>query len=237
MLSPEPSLPLPCPQTPVPLPLEPDRPELLRHLGYRSTQRQPRPLPQATEDLLAEAQSRLSARGVFAIYDVETPSARTMTLADVTISGAVSMFLRGATRVVVFLVTAGDEVSRMSQSAAGAGDLLGAWALDALGSWAAEAAAEALMRRLAFLLEPHEVFTLRYSPGYCGMDLAQQAALFRLVRGDLIGVTLSPLHLMMPLKSISGLVGIGPEEMLGRRRSSCSSCHDLRCPIRRPEPA
>lgn len=224
-------------QVPVPLSLEPDRAELLRYLGYRPTQRPMRPLPQATEDLLAEGRSQLSPRGVFAIYGVGAQTARTLTLADVTISGAIGQFLRGVTRVAVFVVTAGDEVSSMARTAARAGDTLGAWALDALGSWAAEAAADALMKRIASLLEPREVLTLRYSPGYCGMDLAEQSALFRLVRAESIGVALSPLQLMTPLKSVSGLVGIGPEETVGRRRSSCSSCRDLRCPIRRAEPA
>src|SRR5262245_33730301 len=47
--------------------------------------------------------------------------------------------------------------------------------------------------------------TLPYSPGYCGMALTEQRALFAVLGGDRVGVRLSADCTMVPLKSVSGL--------------------------------
>jgi cobalamin-dependent methionine synthase I len=106
-------------------------------------------------------------------------------------------------------------------------------ALDAIGSWAAETAAEALMRHLTVHLDPNESFTLRYSPGYCGMDLAQQRTLFQLAPAGAAGISLLPSLLMHPLKSISGIVGLGPRDAVGVHLSPCERCPQVGCHMRR----
>ena len=72
------------------------------------------------------------------------------------------------------------------------------------------------MLRIRRHLQDEEELTLRYSPGYCGMDIGQQRKLFQLVQADAVGVTLLPSMLMHPLKSISGLVGLAPKEAVSR---------------------
>jgi len=105
--------------------------------------------------------------------------------------------------------------------------------VDATGSWAVEAAADALMLRIRGHLGDGEELTLRYSPGYCGMEIGQQSRLFELVQADAVGVTLLPSMLMHPLKSISGLVGLASKEAVGLYRSPCVVCGRVGCPMRR----
>ena len=223
---------LPC------LKVEPKRSDLLRFLGYPHAAQTLRHLPELMEQALERGQVCLATAGVYALYDVGGRTDQSLTLGGVVITGRVGEFLRSARQVAVFVVTAGADISKMAQRLAANGDTVTAWALDALGSWAAEAAADALMARLAAHLGTNEVLSLRYSPGYCGMDLDEQAALFRLVRAEDIGVALQPSsRLMMPLKSISGLVGLErPLRDLagnGPSRSPCVRCGDLGCPVRR----
>jgi len=73
---------------------------------------------------------------------------------------------------------------------------------------------------------------LRYSPGYCGWNLTGQKALFAALDASEIGVTLTDSCLMEPLKSMSGLIVLGPREVheFEDSYSFCETCrtHDCR---------
>ena len=156
-----------------------------------------------------------------------------MEIGGQTIEGNVGEVLHGASRIAVFMVTAGDEISQQAMVRAEAGDAFAGQVLDVIGSWAAELAAEALMAQLASHLCPEESFTVRYSPGFCGMDLSQQRSLFRLAPADSVGISLLPSLFMQPLKSISGLVGLGPRAVVGVHLSPCERCPQVNCYLRR----
>ncbi|MEW5702451.1 MAG: vitamin B12 dependent-methionine synthase activation domain-containing protein [Candidatus Zixiibacteriota bacterium] len=51
---------------------------------------------------------------------------------------------------------------------------------------------------------------LRFSPGYCGWDTSGQKRLFGVLKPEEIGITLNASCLMHPLKSISGVILVGP---------------------------
>ncbi len=73
---------------------------------------------------------------------------------------------------------------------------------------------------------------LRYSPGYCGWNLTGQRALFAALGPEEIGIRLTESCLMEPIKSISGVMVIGPAEIhkFTDDYSFCSACptHDCR---------
>ena len=106
--------------------------------------------------------------------------------------------------------------------------------LNAVGAERAEAAEAKMIDQLreqasAFNLVP----TLPYSPGYCGMKLTEQRKLFSLFDGEDVGVTLTPDCLMQPIKSVSGLIGLGrPEDMASSARP-CERCELENCNMRR----
>jgi hypothetical protein len=207
--------------------------EIARQCGYSDRKPLPGRVERAIAESLAEAASELKPRGTYSLYSVTARSERTLSLGGVTIQGQVGRFLAGTTRVAAFLVTAGSELTELRERRPRTSDPLRDWVLDAIGSWAAEAAAEALMLRLAAELGPDEALTLRYSPGYCGMDLQEQRAIFELVQAESIGVSLLASCLMQPIKSISGLVGLGPRSAIVAERSPCDRCPELGCHMRR----
>jgi len=54
---------------------------------------------------------------------------------------------------------------------------------------------------------------LMYSPGYCGWNIRGQKRLFRYLKPGDIGITLSESSLMIPLKSVSGVLISGKKEI------------------------
>lgn len=216
-----------------PLAFVPDRDALLRCLGYRGPAAAARSLPEAVASEVARGQQYLQPKGIYSTYRMDQFSPQCLTIGGVAIHGSVGKFLARAEQIVVFVVTVGREISERSRAAAHVGNMVAAWALDALGSWAVEATADALSQRLQQRIGAVDTVSLRYSPGYCGMQLAEQRALFRLVDAQAIGVSLEESMLMQPLKSISGLLGIGVAGAFGNEASPCERCKDPNCTMRR----
>ena len=210
-----------------------DAAELNRYLGYPADAAPAPRLAEKIAGIAAEALACVRPRGVYSVYVSAERTAHSLKLGETTISGNIGEYLGDASRVAVFAVTVGEEISLFSEAAAKDGDAFAAWVVDATGSWAVEAAADALMLRIRGHLGDGEELTLRYSPGYCGMEIGQQSRLFELVQADAVGVTLLPSMLMHPLKSISGLVGLASKEAVSRYRSPCEVCGRLGCPMRR----
>jgi cobalamin-dependent methionine synthase I len=207
--------------------------EIYRYLGYpRNATPAPRVADEISE-IVADALDCLHPRGAYTIYPVNNQSEDALQLGTVTISGKIAEFLGQASRVAVFVVTAGEEISQRAKAANRSGNALAAWVMDALGSWAAESTADALMLRLRPQLRAEEELTLRYSPGYCGMEIGEQRNLFQLMQRASAGVSLLPSMLMYPLKSVSGLVGLAPRAVVRQHRSPCEICARTGCHMRR----
>lgn len=106
--------------------------------------------------------------------------------------------------------------------------------LDSVGSAAVESLAEYANDLLcqAAIASGLKV-TNRISPGYAGWDAAEQDRLFRLCPGGLAGVSLNEACFMTPGKSISWLVGIGPEARVDHYFAQCRRCWMRDCAYRR----
>ena len=106
--------------------------------------------------------------------------------------------------------------------------------LDSVGSAAVESLAEFANDLLCQAALPETLkVTNRVSPGYAGWDTAEQAALFRLCPGGSIGVTLNDACFMSPTKSISFMVGVGPEARVDHYFTQCRRCWMPDCAYRR----
>lgn len=55
--------------------------------------------------------------------------------------------------------------------------------------------------------------TPRYSPGYGDLNLDFQGDILRLVAADKIGITVNSQHLMTPVKSITGIIGLSDQPL------------------------
>ena len=133
---------------------------------------------------------------------------------------------------VLFLCTAGEEIGNRSRKSMKEGDLLRGYVYDVVGSEAVEAAADLMQGRLEREVTAlGKGITNRFSPGYCGWLVVEQHKLFQLMPDNFCRIQLTPSALMVPIKSISGFIGIG--ENVKRRPYTCSLCDMKDCIYRR----
>jgi hypothetical protein len=136
--------------------------------------------------------------------------------------------------VAAAVVTIGDALERRVAELWATRELPLAAMLDSTGSGAVESLAEYVNDLLCQegLARGWRV-TNRVSPGYAAWDLREQRQLFALCPGDVIGVHLNEACVMTPEKSISLLVGAGPEARVDHYFSQCARCWMRDCAYRR----
>jgi hypothetical protein len=121
------------------------------------------------------------------------------------------------------------EVTRLSSG----GELLKAVVLDAIGSVAAEAAAAYVDGKIAAEAAREGLKTsCRASPGYGDWDVREQAAIFKLLPAERIGVRLSDTFMMSPRKSVSFAMHVAAEPERLRSENSCDNCGRKDCRYR-----
>jgi cobalamin-dependent methionine synthase I len=136
--------------------------------------------------------------------------------------------IKEADGVALFLCTAGSVVDEMSRRSMMEGDLLRGYVYDVIGSEVVENAADRMQEELkATAASAGKLITNRFSPGYCGWDVAEQHGLFSFFSNNYCGITLNRSALMQPVKSVSGIIGVGT----GVRYTSyqCHLCDDKNC--------
>jgi len=140
------------------------------------------------------------------------------------------------------ICTVGQAVADRARSLFSERELPLAVMLDSVGSAAAESLAEyandllcqaAVAASAAAVAAGALRVTNRVSPGYAGWPTEEQRALFALCPGEPIGVALNEACVMTPEKSISFLVGIGPEARVDHYFSQCRRCWMAQCAYRR----
>jgi hypothetical protein len=111
------------------------------------------------------------------------------------------------------------------------GDPITGYIYDMLGSLVADAAADLIQEDLEkIILQGGRKITNRYSPGYCGWDVSEQHKLFLLLPDNYCGIRLTESALMNPIKSISGIIGIG--EKVRFNPYPCTLCEMTNCAYR-----
>ena len=132
----------------------------------------------------------------------------------------------------LFLCTAGAESGIRSRKSMNTGDLLRGYVYDTIGSEIVETAADLMQDDFENeMISAGKKITNRFSPGYCGWDVAEQHKLFRLMKDNFCGIKVNSSALMNPEKSISGIIGIG--EAVKRNPYTCSVCDMKDCLYRK----
>jgi len=136
--------------------------------------------------------------------------------------------LKRSKSVALFIATAGAGISGRIKELAEEGDAVSSYVFDVLGSIIAEKAARKLVDRLEMeVAEEGLKVSDPFSPGYCDWSVAEQQHLFSFFPEGFCGVTLSGSSLMSPVKSVSGMVGIGTG--VNRKGNQCFMCNDVHC--------
>ncbi|MFC2063020.1 vitamin B12 dependent-methionine synthase activation domain-containing protein [Chloroflexota bacterium] len=150
-------------------------------------------------------------------------------------SRVVARLLEQCQKVAVFALTIGNRLEEMVNQLAGDKLMLQAAVLDAIGSEVTEKVAgyvhDKVVGRAA--ADGGLFISRRFSPGYCDWNVGQQRMLFWALSGKEISVRLTGRGLMIPQKSISGIIGIGGRRDAIEGYNPCRECTKIECPGRR----
>ena len=136
--------------------------------------------------------------------------------------------LRGSEAFALFICTSGLEFEAYQQRLKEQGDMVRVFIADALGSVIAEKCADQMEKALQESIDKLGwKHTNRFSPGYCGWHVSQQQLLFPLFQGHTCGVTLTDSSLMLPIKSVSGIIGLGKD--VRHLDYTCGLCDFKQC--------
>ena len=152
----------------------------------------------------------------------------TRTLPDFDMGKIILRQLRGSEAYALFICTSGVEYEAYQQRLMREGDMVRVFIADALGSVIAERCADRMEQHLQESIDKlgwHH--TNRFSPGYCGWHVSQQQMLFPLFEGHTCDVRLTDSSLMLPIKSVSGIIGLGPQ--VRHLDYTCGLCNFEKC--------
>lgn len=139
--------------------------------------------------------------------------------------------LRKSEEILVFACTIGLRIERLAAQLMKDKNTLEAYIVDLIGSEYAESTADYLHNYLEKIAQSKECgVSNRFSPGYCNWPVSQQHQLFKLLEVGNCGIHLTPSALMIPVKSVSGIIGMG--KGIKRLAYKCSLCDDDKCILR-----
>ena len=121
--------------------------------------------------------------------------------------------LNTARRFAVFVATVGREYNDWMKGIEAQNDMFRTYVADCVGSQIVESAADYMEKVLQNEIDAQGLKrTNRYSPGYCNWHVSCQPDIFSLFpEKNPCGIELNDSCLMLPVKSVSGIIGIGKD--------------------------
>ena len=213
-----------------------DREQVLRDIGYEDTGRVPGRMLTLLDDSLEQVEALIDPSYCCVVRGVEFVQGRDSWLEGPVLfeSGVVGRLLKHCDRAAVFCLTIGERLEETVSVLADEGMAVQARTLDAVGSNAAEALADIVQGDLEELAAAQGFYaSRRFSPGYCDWAVDQQEALFSTLNGCSTEVRLTGGCLMVPRKSVSGLIGMGTSRSQVEDYDPCRTCGKADCVGRR----
>lgn len=213
-----------------------DREEILRGTGI-SRMPEPEEVENQLDRLIHTAAGLCHPRCAYGLFPVES-AAKGYVAANGRRFAAgpiIARCLKDADCLIFFIATAGREFDHWVQRIKRDGDILDEFLADAIGSEIAEATTRALSQRLERKLAGRGwAISNSYSPGYCGWPVTDQELLFGLFPPGTCGVELNASNLMLPVKSVSGVIAAGPR--VRKMPYGCAICGKKDCYKNRMKP-
>ena len=196
--------------------IEINKKQVCHHVGYSSDHKLPARIVSLVDEYIEHAHQLIEPSYSCVIRDIKWVWGSSVFI-DGSIafrSEVIARLLEQCHKVAVFLMTIGKHLEETTCQLSEDRLILQATVLDAIGSVAAEKVADFVQSRVGEVARAQGLcISRRFSPGYCDWDIGQQEGIFRAVNGDSMGIRLTERCLMIPQKSISGIIGIGPAEV------------------------
>jgi hypothetical protein len=130
-----------------------------------------------------------------------------------------------AKELAVAVITIGPKLEKEVTNYSKSGEALRGMILDGIGSAAVDMLAPEVLRLIAAEVSPrgYEISS-PVNPGMPGFPLTEQWNLLELVNTREIGVSLTPSGILVPRKSVSMVIGIGPKMTRWTQAEVCARC-------------
>ena len=211
-----------------------DPEEILRLLGEQVASMDGHTLNLAKQ-YIGESLHSCSPEGAFVLKEAHTsPGSGYIQIPETRFQTGtiIEKMLKQSQYYALFLVTLGPEVEAMARSLINEGHYLEGYIVDLAASALVDKAADQLQEEVKILANEEGMgITNRYSPGYCSWDVKEQQKLFELFPKGCCGISLSDSSLMHPIKSISGIIGLG--SAVNYQEYTCEICSMKNCQFRR----
>jgi hypothetical protein len=193
----------------------------------------PEPIPDLITESLAAASDITDIRGNYLITGHKKTEKRVRDSININnhcfnTGKVVTSYINRSENFLFFIVTAGKGIELEAQKFLHGTDPLRGYIYDVIGSLTVESALEKFLAKMEEDFLKTELKTTNpYSPGYCGWPVSDQKKLFDLFGSFNCDIKLSETCLMDPIKSISGITGIGKN--VKKQPYSCAICDAKNC--------
>jgi len=209
--------------------------DVLKIMGYQGARPAPKRIVSAAYEAKELCLKLIEPRCVYEIYEISSIGNGVLSLNGAEFHGKVLQnVMKGSTKAVIFVATMGkrldDEIERLTKD----GDTFSAVMLDTFGSVALGVTSIDFYSTISQDETTPDGnsdsygLTHSFGPGECRWDIREQKTLFTLVDAGSIGVTLTDTCLMIPKKSRSGIMGLGPTDQISNK-SACDLCDSKTC--------
>ncbi len=209
--------------------LQIDLNEIYLNLGYRGAMPEEH-IIQMVDELISSAHEFCHPKVGYDFFDKPIIEKHYMTINGISMKtgSVIAGYMMPASVIAAFVVTAGQEYDNFLHGLKVEGDIFTEFFADALGSEIAEAS----VRFVTVLInqkgeELKLSATNSYSPGYCGWHVREQKQIFSLFPQDPCGIKLNESSLMHPVKSVSGIIGLGAK--IEQTPYACEICGMKTC--------
>ena len=140
----------------------------------------------------------------------------------------ITKYLNNSTHFAAFVATAGEEFDNYLDRLKAEGDIVSEFLSYSIGSEIAEATVRFITDKITEEADKSGFkITHSYSPGHCSWHVREQQHLFSLLPEKPCGVELNESSLMHPVKSVSGIFGLGKD--IKQTPHGCEICGLLTC--------
>ena len=214
--------------------LDIDGRQVLQEIGYYTKRKPPARILSLVDEYIENVNYLISPSYSGVVRDIKSVQGSRVVIEGSVVfeSEVLAQLLERCDQVAVFALTIGGHLEETVDQLTDNGLVVQASVLDAIGSAAVESVADFVYGTIREIARARGLYTSRrFSPGYCDWEVGQQKKVFRTVNGDSAGIRLTDGCLMLPRKSISGIIGIGPKEIANY--NPCKGCDKVDCIGRR----
>lgn len=176
-------------------------------------------------DVLLLGASLVEPRGIYDVFPVAIVEEKRLLMENGQFfnSEYLCKLFNGVEKVIVMCCTIGPALENKVKELNKKGDIIRSFLLDMYGAVAVSNALKNMYQEISENYKGYG-FTIHMEPGQLDWNISQQQIVFNLITPEAIGVSLNDNFLMTPLKSVTGVFGVGAPDKVKKGNFACSVC-------------